>query len=165
MEHSRGLGSRLALSIPWGHHSRRDAARPLHAPVSWLRVSLPVRRPQLDQLCISRAPSLTSAAAGAEPRGHKGHTSLQYSSLHPEACFKRKDMNHTKALSHKMLWFLDFLYERGVCMELHYVHFRSGVPGSRLLCRRTHNYSKINSLMTSPKTGTNSKQNKRCSFL
>ena len=114
MEHSRGLGSRLALSIPWGHHSRRDAACPLHAPVSWLRVSLPVRRPQLDQLCISRAPSLTSAAAGAEPRGHKGHTSLQYSSLHPEACFKRKDMNHTKALSHKMLWFLDFLFELGV---------------------------------------------------
>ena len=114
MEHSWGLGGRLALSIPWGHHSRRDAARPLHAPVSWLRVSLPVRRPQLDQLCISRAPSLTSAAAGAEPRGHKGHTSLQYSPLHPEACFKRKDMNHTKASSHKMLWFLDFLFELGV---------------------------------------------------
>ena len=95
MEHPRGPGCRLALSIPWGHHSRHDAARPLHAPVSWLRVSLPVRCPQLDQLCISRAPSLRSAAAGAEPRGHKEHTSLQYSPLHPEACFKHKDMNHT----------------------------------------------------------------------
>ena len=109
---------------------------------------------------------LTSAAPPAEPSGRKGHTPLPVSTITSGSlCFKRMDMNHThdQAIESQDA-VVPRLYERGVCMELHYVHFRSGVPGSRLLCRRTHNYSKINSLMTSPKTGTNSKQNKRCSF-
>ena len=140
---------------------------PAPCPISWLGVSLPIRHPQLDQLCLSRASSRPLRLQQSQA-AVKGTRRFLYLPLHPEACVSNVWMwitPMTKPSSHKMLWFLDFLYERGVCMELHYVHFRSGVPGSRLLCRRAHNYSKINSLMTSPKTGTNSKQNKRCSFL
>ena len=140
---------------------------PAPCPISWLGVSLPVRHPPARPACLSRASSRPLRLQQSQA-AVKGTRHFLYLPLHPEACVSNVRIwitPMTKPSSHKMLWFLDFLYERGVCMELHYVHFRSGVPGSRLLCQRTHNYSKINSLMTSPKTGTNSKQNKRCSFL